>query len=133
MLLQEPTRKMVKEVRYKAELGGKNGYEINGIEGYWGRYASLEKIEELARTLQTENNSFSFYFPAPQYEYKYSHRIFLYGTKKPGSVLIEFEEASDQCGTFNKTINFNKLKSELIEMKSICLDPESYGYIYEYY
>ena len=75
MLIARPTRETVKEVRYKAELGGKNGYEINGIGNYWGRYGSIDKIVELAKTLENSDQDFEFYYPAKQYDRKYSHQI----------------------------------------------------------
>lgn len=63
-LIKIPAKVVIKKIRYQIELGGKNGYEVNGIGNYWGRYASIKKIVELASLVNTEEDWFTFDFPA---------------------------------------------------------------------
>ncbi len=79
-------------------MGGKGGYYVNDAPGYWGRYGSPEKIAELASDLYNREDSISFYLPAIQYDYKYSHQINIWGSDSGEDVLIEFIYASNQCG-----------------------------------
>lgn len=123
-------RETSKQIRYTVELGAKNGFEINGIGDYWGRYGSIEKIVELAASLVDENDDFTFYFPAKQYERKYSHRIGIAGVSGSDQVEVEYLEASGQCGAYFKKVLVGELKAEIERFDDITDDPETYGYIY---
>jgi len=125
----QKAREASKKVRYAVELGGKNGYEINGVANYWGRYGSIDKIVELASSL--EDDEFEFYFPAKQYDFKYSHRIGIEGIKGTTDIEIEYLEASSQCGAFYKVLPITELKKELYRLNDITDEPEKYGYIYK--
>ena len=60
---------------------GKKSYKVNGIGKYWGKYASLETIVDLASHLSSPADDFTFYLPAKEYDYQYSHRIGVIGSE----------------------------------------------------
>ena len=126
-----PARIGMMEARYKIELSGRNGYEINGIEDYWGRYGSIDKIVELTRSLKSEGDDFEFYYPAKKYDRKYSHRIGILGTSQLGIIEVEYLEASSQCGAYNKKLNISELKEEILRFDEVAEEPEKYGYVYK--
>jgi len=130
LLIVEPINRIIKEIRYKIELGGENGFEVNGINSYWGRYANIKKIVELAHNMKDDEDWFSFYFPAEEYDFKYSHRIAIYWIEKRGFILFEYHEASDQCGVYEKEIALTELKNEINSLSKITKNPEDFGYIY---
>jgi hypothetical protein len=88
LLIVEPINRIIKEIRYKIELDGENGFEVNGINSYWGRYANIKKIVELAHNMKDDEDWFSFYFPAEEYDFKYSHRIAIYWIEKKASFYL---------------------------------------------
>ncbi len=131
MLFKRPAENIFKKVRYFVELGGKGGYEVNGIGNYWGRYASIEKIVELAQTIKTDDDCFNFYFPASQYNGKYSHQIGIHRSDTECYVELEFHESSNQCGSYFKKIALENLESEIRNLREVERSPESQGFIYE--
>ena len=125
-----PARNAKKELIYKVELGGKDGFEINGIEGYWGRYGSIDKIVDLAMSLENADQDFEFYYPAKEYDRKYSHRVSVIGTSEDGIVELEYLEASAQCGAYYKKLPIDLLKKEIQGFDDIAAKPQEHGYDY---
>ena len=131
-LVKEPiARKIDYTIDAANRKTGKKSYKVNGVGKYWGKYASVEKIAELALTLKTEDDWFTFYLPAKEYDYKYSHRIGIYGTTEEKIFTIEFLEASSQCGAHVKKIAENELINELESLSDISDKLEENGYVWE--
>ncbi len=130
IFIKEPVDRIVKEVRYQTELGGEGGFEVNGIGSYWGRYASIKKIVELAYSMKNDEDWFTFYFPAEEYDFKYSHDIAIYWIEKKGFILFEYTEASNQCGAYEREVALSELENEIKSLSKITKNPEDFGYIY---
>ena len=131
ILVKRPAKELAKGVRYQIELGGNDGYEVNGIGNYWGRYASIEKIVELANTMKNNEDWFSFYFPAVKHNFKYSHEITIHWLETKGCVGFEFIESSSQCGSYFKSVPLLNLETEIRNLREIEKSPESHGFKYK--
>jgi hypothetical protein len=130
IIIIEPLKGLIKKILYYIELGGKNGFEVDGLLFYEGRYSSVEKIVELAYRMKESGECFSFYFPAKEYNYKYNHRITISWIDKKNLILFEYNEASDQCGVYAKEIYLNSLENEINSLSQIIKEPTSFGYTY---
>jgi len=131
MLVKRPAKKVASEVRYQFELGGEDGYKVNGIGEYWGRYASLEKIVELARTMKGEDDWFTFEFPAMKYNFKFSHQIGIHWVGEEEYIELEFHESSNQCGSYYKKVALVNLENELRDLREVEKAPEEHGFTYQ--
>ncbi len=113
------------------EINTESGFEVNGIADYWGKYASVDKIVELAATLKTEDDWFSFYFPSVNSNGKFSHKISIHNSEPDGFVELEFHESSSQCGSYFKKVALSDLGSEIENLREVEKSPESQGFVYE--
>ena len=129
-LVKEPATKGLVLARYKLELGGKDGFRVNGIAGYWGRYASADKIVELARTLHGSGDWFTFDYPAKKHDGKYSHTIGLHASESSESIEVQFLESSAQCGAYHKIVAIDSLADEIHRLGEIEDNFDAFGYKY---
>lgn len=130
MLLVRPSKEFIKTTQYQIELGGENGLKINGAPGYWGRYASLDKIAELAKQVKDEESNFSISYPAPEYDLKYYHMINIWPSDQVDHVSMEIIRAPDQCGSYFKEVDLKSIKIEIDNFYYSTQKPEKYGFKY---
>jgi len=133
IFVASPVRRLFIQLRYFVELGGKGGYEIYGAPKFWGRYGTPEKIAELAAQLKGEDDDVSFYLPAVQHDLKYSHKINIWGSENGKEVLIEFIYSSDQCGSYEKSVELASLLQEIELLVEAQKNITNYGYKYVEY
>jgi len=130
-------RRALVKARYVLELGGKNGYEINGAPGYWGRYGTLDKIVEIAKNLDDDDYSdwgdysLSFSIPFREGQSIDYHRVTVsrvegeYTTRR-----INFLVSPDCSGVYEKNVEMSMLLTELTKLISCNCNLEQNGYHY---
>jgi len=116
-------------LRYLIEFGGSGGLLVHGAPGYWGRYASPQKVVELCSRLVGPEDDLTLTIPNEQ-EKQFPHSVNIWGHRQSGLVKIEIPSIRTQCGSFEREIEISQLKSVLNQLGEHCVQPEIHGYRY---
>lgn len=117
------------QLRYLIELGGKGGFLVNGASGYWGRYASAQKVVELCSRLVGPEENIALEIPNVKSN-RPAYTVGIWGHQQSGVLTIEIPNWQAQCGSFERTIEVAQLANLLDQLGEHCAQPESHGYRY---
>jgi hypothetical protein len=134
LFLFEDLVRFVKEkmtkLRYKIELGGKNGYRVTGIWRYPGRFQSKGQIIELCFNLKL-NKTISIAVRWKENVF-YSHQFEIIANDTNG-FDIELLEADAQSYLYLKTINKEQLGTIISTIEDQCDNPMKNGFKLEHF
>jgi hypothetical protein len=121
--------KMTK-LRYKIELGGKNGLRVTGLWRYPGRFQSKDQIIDLCLNLKP-NKNISIAVRWKENDF-YSHQFEILANETSG-FDIDLLEAYSQSYLYLKTVKREQLNSIIFTIEDQCDNPKENGFKLEYF